>query len=77
MKTKTLNRNLGTRLAQRAHALLTKRELADRLRKTEKTIERWQQLGRLPHLKIGHSILYPEGEVMAHLRSKYGRNLAT
>jgi excisionase family DNA binding protein len=78
MKTTTapiVNKALGQSLVDYTAKLLTIRELAKRLRKTEKTIWRWQKLGRLPHLKIGHTVLYPEADVMAHLRAKFGRNL--
>jgi len=55
---------------------LTKKEVAARLKVTERTIERWQHDGYLPYLKISTVILFHWPETVAHLKAhfKVGRN---
>lgn len=41
-----------------AECLLTKKELAHRLKKSVRSIENWMKLHYLPYIKIGHSVLF-------------------
>lgn len=57
--------------------LLTKRELAQRLKKTTRTIDEWMREGRIPFFKIGRAVLFDWPEVLASLRANFhinGRN---
>jgi hypothetical protein len=49
-------------------ALISKLELATRLRKSVRTIERWQNLGLLPFMKCGRTVYYSWPDVEAHLK---------
>jgi excisionase family DNA binding protein len=46
---------------------ITKKELADRLRKSARTVEKWQKQGVIPFYKLGRSVFYRWSEVQAHL----------
>ena len=46
-----------------ADSLLTKKELAHRLKKSVRSIENWMKLHYLPYIKIGHSVLFRWGDV--------------
>jgi excisionase family DNA binding protein len=48
-------------------ALLTKTELANRLRISRRTLDNWQRLKRLPHFKIGKSCRYKWDHVLERL----------
>ena len=48
--------------------LITKRELAARLKKTPRCIEIWMKLQYLPYIKIGHSVFFRWLDVMAALK---------
>jgi len=47
--------------------LLTKRELAAKLRVSTRTVDDWQRRGRLCHLKIGRSCRYRWADVLEKL----------
>ena len=49
--------------------LLTTRELARRLKVTERTIENWRKDGRIPALKIGRAVRFLWSEVIDSLKS--------
>ena len=49
-------------------ALITKPELAARLQKSFRTIERWQKSGLLPYVKCGRTVYYNWIDVQTHLR---------
>jgi hypothetical protein len=49
--------------------LLTKKDLAIKVRKSPRTIDCWMRSGRLPYLKIGKSILFDWDDVLAKLKS--------
>jgi len=49
--------------------LLTKKDLAIKVRKSPRTIDAWMRSGRLPYLKVGKSILFDWGDVMEKLKS--------
>ena len=57
-----------------ADSFLTKNEIAQRLRKTPRTIEHWTRAGMLPVLKIGRSCLYDWPQVQAALRERFTVN---
>jgi excisionase family DNA binding protein len=48
-------------------ALLTPEEIAARLKVGERTIERWQQDGTLPYLRLGQTVRFHWPTVVAHL----------
>jgi hypothetical protein len=50
-----------------ADCLLTKKELAQRLKKSVRSIENWMKLRYLPYIKIGHSVLFRWGDVIKAL----------
>lgn len=50
---------------------ITKKEIAERLRKTPRTIELWMKRGYLPFLKIGRSVTFHWPTVQAHLNAHY------
>ena len=47
--------------------LLTKKELAQRLKKSVRSIENWMKLRYLPYIKIGHSVLFRWRDVVEAL----------
>lgn len=49
--------------------LLTKRELAARLRRSTRTTDDWMRKGKLPYLKIGKTVLFRWGDVLEKLNS--------
>jgi len=49
--------------------LLTKRELAARLRKSTWTTDDWMRKGKLPYLKIGKTVLFRWQDVLEKLNS--------
>jgi len=49
--------------------LLTKRELAARLRKSTRTTDDWMRKGKLPYLKIGKTVLFRWQDVLEKLNS--------
>lgn len=50
---------------------ITKKEIAQRLRKTPRTVEAWMRRGYLPFLKIGRSVTFHWPTVQAHLVDKF------
>jgi len=54
--------------------LLTKKQVADALSVTVRTISKWQKDGLLPGIKIGGRCLYPWPEVRESLKRNFGRN---
>lgn len=54
-------------VADDADCLLTKKELAIRLKKSVRSIENWMKLRYLPYIKIGHSVLFRWGDVIKAL----------
>jgi hypothetical protein len=51
--------------------MLTKKELAARLKVGVRTIERWQYDGSLPSFKIFNVVLFHWPEVLAHLKANF------
>ena len=47
---------------------LTKIQLASLLQKSVRTIEGWTAAKRIPHIKMGKSVMYDMGEVRASLQ---------
>jgi excisionase family DNA binding protein len=58
-------------LQQAAHEFLSKQELARRLKRAARTVERWQRRGFIPYVKCGHSVLFNWADVVAHLQRNY------
>jgi hypothetical protein len=54
---------LPSRLAE-SDEMLTKRELAARLKKTPRCIEQWMAKRYLPYIKIGHTVLFRWKDVL-------------
>lgn len=49
-------------------AYMTKREFADEVEKTERTIDNWDRYGKGPRrVKLGNMVLYPRSEVQTWL----------
>lgn len=55
-----------------SEAMLTKRELAERLKMTVRTVENWQRRGFLPYMKVGRMVLFHWPDVLEHLKSRFG-----
>lgn len=53
-------------------ALITKKELSERLRLKPRTIELWVRAGRIPAVKIGKTIRFSWEAVETHLLNNYG-----
>jgi len=51
---------------------ITKEEVAKRLMKTARTVERWQRLGYIPFVKVGQAVLYKWPDIEARLDEKFG-----
>lgn len=66
MMTKNLNAP-----AQFGNGYISKAEMAQRLSRTGRTVEKWMRAGRLPFLKIGRSVLFHWPTVEKHLNERY------
>lgn len=51
--------------------LLTAEEVAALLRVTVRTVERWQQEGVLPYLRMGHAVRFHWPTVVSHLLANF------
>jgi DNA-binding XRE family transcriptional regulator len=51
--------------------MLTKKELAARLKVTIRTIENWQREGFLPYIKISSVVLFHWPEIIEHLKANF------
>jgi excisionase family DNA binding protein len=51
--------------------LLTQEEVAALLQVTVRTVERWQQEGVLPHLRLGHTVRFYWPAVVNHLLTHF------
>jgi excisionase family DNA binding protein len=54
---------------RRVAALLRKRELAEQLAISKRTLDIWCAEGRIPYLKIGRSVRFRLPDVLAKLQS--------
>ena len=59
------------RVAATADEMLTKQELAARLKVTERTVENWQVNGLLPYFKVSCCVLFYWPDVIEHLKTNY------
>ena len=50
-----------------ADELLDKRETADRLKISTRTLDQWMREGRVSYLKISKTVRFRWGDVIAHL----------
>lgn len=62
-----LTSKLGQPAAKPADEYLTKREVAERLRKKIRTIDNWMKRGILPYYKLGRTVSFKWSDVQAHL----------
>ena len=75
MKEKQLTQSNGEQPSPpAAEYFLTKNEVAQRLRKTPRTIENYLRLGLIPYVKIGRSVLLSWPDVQAALRDNFTIN---
>ena len=51
--------------------MLNKRELAQRLKMTVRTVENWQKRGVLPYVKVGKVVLFHWPEVVEFLKGNF------
>jgi excisionase family DNA binding protein len=51
---------------------ITKEEVAKRLMKTARTVERWQRARYIPFVKVGQAVLYKWADIEARLDQKFG-----
>ena len=51
-----------------ADEILEKPETADRLKISTRTLDQWMRSGRVPFLKIGKTVRFRWGDVLAHLQ---------
>ena len=51
--------------------MLTKKELAARMKVTVRTIENWQRRGVLPFVKVQKVVLFQWTDVIEHLRANF------
>ena len=49
--------------------LLRKRELAERLAISKRTLDAWMSMGRIPYLKVGRSVRFRLSDVLAKLNT--------
>lgn len=68
MKTEAQD-NQATRVA--SDEMLTKEELAPRMKVSVRTIEQWQHDGHLPFLKLGQVVLFYWPDVVKHLTANF------
>ncbi|HWX16596.1 MAG TPA: helix-turn-helix domain-containing protein [Chthoniobacterales bacterium] len=50
-------------------ALLTKRELAPKLKRSVRTVDCWMRQGKLPYIKLNKTVLFRWGDVLEKLAS--------
>lgn len=58
---------MHTAIPQPAEALLTKKEAADRLRVTARTLERWAAAGELLPVRFGRIVRYRASDIEAFI----------
>jgi excisionase family DNA binding protein len=58
-------------LGANADGFLDKKELAEHLKLTVRTIENWQRRGALPYVKVGKVVLFHWPDVVEHLRKNF------
>lgn len=49
--------------------LITKGELAARIKKTQRTVDVWMAKGILPYYKLGRTVMFRWSVVLAHLEA--------
>jgi excisionase family DNA binding protein len=57
---------------QTVEGYITKKEVARRVKKTERTVEYWMLRGILPFVKCGKSVLFNWADVVRHLNEHFG-----
>jgi excisionase family DNA binding protein len=56
-------------LDRATESLLTKPEVAERLRRSKRTCDVWMRQGKLPYIKVGKSVLFHWPDVLAKLQT--------
>lgn len=51
--------------------MLNKKELAERLKMTVRTVENWQRRGILPFVKVSKVVLFHWPDVVEHLKANF------
>lgn len=67
METATEAQVITQSTAAREEELLTKRELASKLKKTPRCIELWMRRGYLPYIKVARSVYFRWNDVVTSL----------
>ena len=63
-------KNYDKQILDRAtESLLTKPEVAERLRRSKRTVDLWMRRGKLPYLKVGKSVLFHWPDVLEKLQT--------
>ena len=55
--------------------LITKVELADRLKVSPRTVSTWMNCKALPHIKSGKTVRFDWAAVVSHLERHFGKGL--
>ena len=50
-----------------ASRLINRKQAAELLNVTPRTVDKWKKRGRLPYLKIGYSVRFKVGDLIGHL----------
>ncbi len=61
----------GRALGEGWDEMLTKKELAAKLKVTLRTIENWQRAGHLPFIKVSSVVLFHWPEILEHLQTNF------
>jgi excisionase family DNA binding protein len=57
--------------------LINKKQMAQKLCVTARTLENWMREGFVPYIKIGRCVRYDLEDVMAALKRRHGRNMSS
>ena len=66
-----LTQNPPSAAGESRDEFVTKKELATKLKVTQRTIENWQRAGFLPYMKISSVVLFHWPEVVEHLKANF------
>ena len=65
--------NAGDTAKDASNELLTKSELAPKLKRSRRTLDAWMRQGKIPYFKLGKSVLFRWSDVVEQL-AKYRVN---
>ena len=57
--------------------LINKKQMAQKLCVTARTLENWMREGFVPYIKIGRCVRYDMEDVMPALKRRHGRNMSS